>query len=287
MSSASEFFVCYAYFAELNVVKTVLELLLIVAAVGFNVLCTYLILFKSISWSVFDQILIGHCFIQCITALIDVPFFHMQDIFGYWPLPKIFSYFWASYDNNINTTTNLNMLYMCWARYRSVAAPTTFKNEVLIKHPKIVLTSIWGIGLTIWTPITIRYNNLNFSSSLNYDPIYLQNIFNTLFWFVPLILILYYSIQIIWILNKRALKKLLLIKHAVGDTTAHTPHTVNTVNSTTMTSPPVVGGKRNFAKRLSVIVKKKAKKVKMPPQVRFLLISEILKLDFLIHLLLI
>jgi hypothetical protein len=54
--------------------------------------------------------MLGHCLIQLITSIVDIPFFHIKDHFGYWPLPKFASYMWAAYDNNINTTTNLNMV---------------------------------------------------------------------------------------------------------------------------------------------------------------------------------
>jgi hypothetical protein len=159
---------------------------------------------------------------------------------------------------------------MCWARYRSVAVPTTFKNEILIRYPVTVMALIWAIGLTIWIPITIRYNNLDFSSSLDYNPIYLQNIFNTLFWFVPLILILYYSFQIIWILNKRALKKLVMTKNVVGEATAHTFNNVNSVKSKSLTAP---NSKANDTKKRQPFIPKK--KIKLQPQVRFLLISKL------------
>jgi hypothetical protein len=195
-----------------------------------------------------------------------VPFFHLQDIFGYWPLPKLLSYFWASYDNNINTTCNLTMLYMCWARYRSVAVPTTFKNEILIKNPKTVMASIWVIGLSIWTPITIRYNNLDFSSNLNYDPVYLQNIFNTLFWFVPLMLILYFSLQIIWILKKRDLKKIQMRnKVRAGLTIA----TVFAKGSLIQNEPMA-----NLAAEIKKqhVVSRKKPSTRWTPQVRFILI---------------
>jgi hypothetical protein len=89
---------------------------------------------------------------QGVTALVDVPFYNVQDVFGYWPLPKLLSYFSVSYDNNINTTYNLKMLYMCWVRYRGLAAPTSFNPEILIKTPKTVMALIWAIGLTAFGP---------------------------------------------------------------------------------------------------------------------------------------
>jgi hypothetical protein len=272
----NEFFTCYRYFATQSLVQTVFELILIASAIALNIFVTCIIYFNSISWSVFDQILIGHCFIQGLTALVDVPFFHLQDIFGYWPMPKVMSYFWASYDNIINTTCNLTMLYMCWARYRSVAVPTTFKNEILIKHPVTVMASIWAIGLTIWTPITIRYNNLDFSSNLNYDPVYLQNIFNTLFWLVPLLLILYFRIHIILILNKRSRNK----SHKSNLIHIDMPMNATVFPNQVMarkTEVLVANGSRPMIRRTSSCAppnsnKRKSSRKRMQPQVRYLLI---------------
>jgi hypothetical protein len=193
VTTASEFFECYAYFVRANPSRATLEVILFTLAFILNWSTVALIYHNSISWSVFDTILISHCIVQGVTAGIDIPFYHMQDMFGYWPLPKIMSYFWASYDNNINTTTNLNMLYMCWARLRSIQAPTRFKDEFLLKHPKMVLSSFWVIGLTIWTPVAVVFNTQSFSASLNYRPLYLQLIINVIFWFTLMIGIIYYS----------------------------------------------------------------------------------------------
>lgn len=47
-----------------------------------------------------------------IQGIVDVPFYFVADLFEYWPFGKALSIYWACYDNNINTTTNLHMLYM-------------------------------------------------------------------------------------------------------------------------------------------------------------------------------
>jgi hypothetical protein len=206
--SWNEFFFCYNRSVTRSTVRAVLELLLVVSAILFNLVVIAMIYYNSITWTVFDQILVGHCILQALTAAVDIPFFHIDHMFGYWPLPKFTSYMWASYDNSINTTTNLTMLFMCWARLRSIVEPCKFKDEFLIKHPKVVMAFTWVIGLTIWIPITLAYDMLDYSVSLNYDPILLRNVFNFVFWFLPLLLIVVFSVKIIWILNKRSLRKM-------------------------------------------------------------------------------
>jgi hypothetical protein len=208
MSSLDEFLHCYALFTSMYPTRAALELLLIVFAIFFNALVIIMIYYNSISWTVFDQVLIGHCLIQEITAVVDIPFFHIQDMFGYWPLPKVTTYLWASYDNNVNTTCNLTMAYMCWARLRSIVAPVNFKSELLLRYPRLTLALIWMIGLTIWIPITVVYNNAEYTASLAYDPTYLVTVFNSIFWFLPIALVFVFSVYIIILLNQRTLRQL-------------------------------------------------------------------------------
>jgi hypothetical protein len=150
-----------------------------------------------------------------------------------------------------------------------VAVPTTFKREVFIKNPVRVMASIWAISLTIWVPITIIFNNVNFSSTLDYHPIYFQNIFNIFFWFVPLILILVFSLRIIWILNKRDLKKISLRNKAGIRMTIMTVYVNGSlIHNTPQTNLTVASPS---TKKKSVVVKKKLFK-RFTPQIRFILI---------------
>jgi len=44
-----------------------------------------------------------------LTGIVDIPFFHVNDIFGYWPFGSLSAQLWTSYDNNINISNE--MLY--------------------------------------------------------------------------------------------------------------------------------------------------------------------------------
>ena len=267
---------CYTHLVQQKSALASLQIILSVLACTLNCFVIALIYFNSISWTVFDQILIGHCFIQGFTAGIDIPFFHIQNMFGYWPLPKLASYFWASYDNNINTTTNLNMLFMCWARLRSIVEPTKFKDEFLIKHPKMVIASFWALGLGIWTPVTIAFNTQDFSSSLDYKPLYLQNIINFLFWFSILFAIIVFSLKIIFHLYVRSLRKMHLSKKMTTSnrgnaTTSIANNRVIALNQSTTATAPRSSDSSNMrhGTRFSRFLKKK---LVLKPQVRYLMI---------------
>lgn len=207
ITSAQEFFDCYAHLFKFNVPLYTFEIFLILSAAACNSFVIISIYFYSVSYTVFDQILIGHCLIQALTATVDIPFFHFMDVFGYWPLHKAASMVWSIYDNNINTTTNLTVLYMCWARLRSIQQPIKFKDELLIKWPKVVMASIWAFGLGIWAVINLVFRNLPYTTQPNYEPIYLEVIFNIVFWLLPLLAIMAFSVKIISILISHSSRK--------------------------------------------------------------------------------
>ena len=189
-------------------------------------------------------------------------------MFGYWPLPRWMAIIWSSYDNSINTITNLNMLYMSWARLRGIVAPTKYKDEWLIKNRKLVLILIWVIGLGTWTPITNAYGLDDFSTSVIFNPIYTKNIFNFVFWFVPLMAMLCVSLKIIWALNARSLKKkLMTMRHNTNAVTAIGTEMEATNSSLTNKT---VSTKNDSQAKASK--SKNKKKFKIQPQNRFLFI---------------
>jgi hypothetical protein len=197
-------------------------------------------------------------------------------MFGYWPLPKLASYFWASYDNSINTTTNLNMLFMSWARLRSIVEPTKFKDEFLIRRPKMVMAACWALGLAIWTPVTIAFNTEDFSASLEWNPAFLQKIINFLFWFSILFAILVLSAKIIFHLYVRSLRKMYLSKKMTkgkrGDaSTSIANNRVSALNPTTTVTAPRSTDTSTMTHRTRVSRFFK-KKLVLKPQVRFLMI---------------
>lgn len=129
-------------------------------------------------------------------------FFHIGRVFGYWPLGRTTALMWAAFDNGINSITNLHMLYMTWARFRSIQAPSSYEKEILARSPKLVCLLIWLAGLLIWTLITFSHGVDEFTTSISFKPsLEIALIFAT--WFTPLVAILPISCCIIVILNRR------------------------------------------------------------------------------------
>ena len=138
-----------------------------------------------------------------MTGVIDIPFYHVHNLFGYWPFNKNLALFWASYDNNINLITSLHMLYASYARLRSIVAPNSYRNEFLMKRPYLVMLGLWIFGLIIWIPITLSYGVIDYTLEINYEPVYLYSIFNLFSWALPLIAIFFLSIYIYSLLHMR------------------------------------------------------------------------------------
>ena len=77
VSSLSEFFQCYGYMMKLNLTRGILELSFVIATIIVNVFVFSMIYFNSVTWTVFDQLMLGHCFIQLATSIVDIPFYHI------------------------------------------------------------------------------------------------------------------------------------------------------------------------------------------------------------------
>jgi hypothetical protein len=198
------FFICYQIQFRQNILESVAGLFIIIGTCSLNFLVILILLRKPASTkSVFDTILMGHSIVDGLTGLVDIPFFHINTIFKYWPLGKITSLLWASFDNNINTTTNMHMLYMCWVRLRSIKAPRTFKNEFLIRKNHSVMILLWFIGLGTWIPITFAFGTYEFSNEVAIHPLYLVTVINFFTWFIPVAFVVLYGVLIIIELNHR------------------------------------------------------------------------------------
>ena len=154
---------------------------------------------KTGKLSIFNKVLIGHAFVDGLTGLIDMPLFHISSIFGYWPLSSVIGELWAIYDSNINLTTSLHMLYMSYIRLRSIQSPRHYSNEFLIKSPVLMMLSFWAVSLLIWFIIVFVIGLNEFSLSVAFDEKtqYIQFVIYFIGWFLPLMLILIFSIQII------------------------------------------------------------------------------------------
>ena len=130
-----------------------------------------------------------------------------MSLFGYWPFSRTLAILWGIYDNGINWTTNTHMVYMSYARLRGIQAPATFSDEFLMKRSEIVMLSLWLIGFTIFTINELIFGMIEYTSSIDYKPEYIKSIMNISTWFIPVMLIAIFSMQVFVELKKRDKKK--------------------------------------------------------------------------------
>lgn len=194
ITSYLEFFDCYSFFFQKSLIQSSLTISLMVSTVVFNVAVIYCIKKNlKLHLSLFDKILIGHTIVDALTGLIIMPFYHINDCFGYWPLDNSFGHLWATFDNSINTVTNVHMLYLCWSRLRSIQNPKNFHQEFLLKHPEITMLLIWLISALIWAPQVFVFGLIEHTLHLNIDSVELKLTNTILFWFLPMLGILVVS----------------------------------------------------------------------------------------------
>jgi hypothetical protein len=241
-----------------------MQLILICSAVIANIIIVNIIYFKSARLTSYDKILMNHCFIQGFTALVDVPFFHINAMFGFFPCGRVLGLLWAIYDNNINMTTNFNMLYMCWVRWRCIAAPKSFNSEFIIRKPITMCCLIWACGLGTWTIISTRFGIMPDTFAVQFNPSFLKNILNIFFWLTPLLLISILSVFIFVRLNKASKNKKALAKNKTLENT--TTHKSSTLSKTSH---------------------KKKKEASMTPHIRFLTLIIIYQIQWYIPCLLV
>jgi len=93
-----QFFECYKYFFINNLAESLLSWLLIFCTIFANSFSIILIHRNSEKITIFDQILINHCLLDGLTGLVDIPFCHINSIFGYWPFSLTTATLWSIYD---------------------------------------------------------------------------------------------------------------------------------------------------------------------------------------------
>lgn len=205
--SSQDFFACYRTLFVLKWDLHVFELLLSFFTVVFNILVIFILLTKPIKCSIFDKILICHCIVDGMIGGVDAPFFHFTSVFGYWPLGNVPALLWSIFDSGINAITNMHMVYMTWVRLRSIRAPFAFKEEILIRHYRIVIIAIWLGGLGFWAIIAVSFGLRDFSTIINIKPIILKVVFIFLLWFLPLLIVIVLGFVMIFILYQRDKKR--------------------------------------------------------------------------------
>ena len=177
-TNLTEYFECYRLVASEKVAISILELLVAFGAAFINGFVVFCLFVSSSKKTCFDQILVGYCLVNGITGLIDIPFFHVSDIFGYWPFGEASALIWSIYDNNINYNTAAHMFYASYARLRSLQNPRGYSRELLLKKPFIVMGVIWIASLAIWSIILGIKGNRPYTVIVDFNPFYLTTVLN-------------------------------------------------------------------------------------------------------------
>jgi hypothetical protein len=204
-TNLTEYFQCYQLIASEKVLISVLELLVAFGAAlvnGFNIFCLFV---SSSKRTCFDEILVGYCLVNGITGLIDIPFFHVSDVFGYWPFGMTSALIWSTYDNNINYNTAAHMFYASYARLRSLQNPKGYSQELLLKKPVIVMALIWVVSLGIWAIVAVTVGDKPYTVIVDFNPFYLTAILNAP-WFFFIVGVMTIAIMISIFLFKKAAK---------------------------------------------------------------------------------
>ena len=207
INSFHEFINCYGYFARKTPHLLVIELGLIFSVITLNLTVIISILKYNKTKSIYDKIIIGHSISNLISGLMVMPFFHIEDLFDYWTFGPIPSILWAVADNTINTVTNLHMLFMSYARLKSILSPRHYTSELLLKKPCLTIIGFWIFGMSYWLIFCFLFKTIRFSSHINYHPHYLQSVINYFVWLLPLKIVLITSIYLLYLLKTRVHKK--------------------------------------------------------------------------------
>ena len=155
MSSFYDIYSCYGYFASRALLLTILEIGLGVSSVLANGFVFWIILQNSSndnnrSRVIFDKILLAHAIVDFVTAGLDLPFYHILTIFGYWPFDKTWCIIWSTLDNAVNMISILHVFFLSLVQLMSILKPQKFSEYFLVKYSSIVPTVIWISGLTLW-----------------------------------------------------------------------------------------------------------------------------------------
>jgi hypothetical protein len=197
-NKSHEFFECYTFFLfSHQPVFAILQILIPIGVIIFNSLVLIsMIIGSNRHVTCFDQILVGHCIVNGITGIVDIPFYHIFYQFGYWPFGSLTATLWSSYDNNINLNTSLHMTYACYAKLRSIQSPKGYKRENLLRKPYLIIMSIWLFSLIVWTSFSFGFGLSNYKLVVNFRPFFYVTIANFLLWFMPLAVIFILAIYI-------------------------------------------------------------------------------------------
>lgn len=208
MDSLRQFVKCFRYFVSKSIFVSCLVLCFSFLTVVLNLAVIVFIFRLKAHKTVFDKIFIGHCIVDGLVGLLVVPNYCIYFVFGYWPLGKLLCHFYVSLDYTICHVGILHMVFVAYARLRSLQAPKKYNNELIISHAKLTMLVLWLISGVLWLPAVNVIINLTFKNRecyFNYDPAYII-MQDTIAYLLPMLIILAitaYILKTLHVRNKR------------------------------------------------------------------------------------
>jgi hypothetical protein len=143
MQSVGQFVRCLTYFLSQKVLVSCLVLSFAILTVILNIAVIVNISRLKQHKSVFDKIFIGHSVVDALVGLLVIPNYCIYSVFGYWPLGKLFCHFYVSLDYTICHVGILHMVFIAYARLRSLMKPKLYQSEFFIANTKITMLILW------------------------------------------------------------------------------------------------------------------------------------------------
>jgi hypothetical protein len=143
MQSPRQFARCLKYFLSKSVLVSCLVLSFAVLTVILNIAVIVSISRLKHHKTVFDKIFMGHSVVDALVGLLVIPNYAVYSVFGYWPLGKVFCHFYVSLDYTICHVGILHMVFIAYARLRSLMKPKQYQSEFLIANAKTTMFILW------------------------------------------------------------------------------------------------------------------------------------------------
>lgn len=171
-----QFFYCTGQFIFKSLLPSCFYFIFSLSTAFFNLLVVVLISRQSKTKTVFDKIFIGHAFVDFLVGLFVIPPFCIYTVFGYWPFGKLMCQLYISLDYTICHVGILHMVFLSYARLRSLISPKTFSTELVIHNCCLTILALWGFSALLWIPsvVLITYSNYEDRECFfTFDPIFI------------------------------------------------------------------------------------------------------------------
>lgn len=215
MQSYFQFFKCLKYYLSKSILASCLVLGFSFCTFLLNVIVIIFITKLKHHKTVFDKIFIGHSIVDALVGILVIPNYCIYSVFGYWPLGKILCHFYVSLDYTICHVGIMHMVFIAYARLRSLRSPKQYHNEFLISNAKLTMFILWLISALLWLPAVNLIIDLTYKNNecyFNFDPRYIL-IQDSVAYLLPMSVILLITGYILKILHERNIRRTKLQKN--------------------------------------------------------------------------